>query len=106
MPLAQLFGVTQCSPGVIQRRLHGADQFFALRNTPGQRAGQCATRAMIAARQTFADKGVRLPVAHVQAVVDLLFVAMPAGDQQVSQKGSSRFGVAMIDSGSSRSRMA
>ncbi len=99
---------------------------FALGQTTGDSAGQGTTGTVIAAWQTLAIEGVTQAVTAVQAIVDFSFVAVAAGDQQVFDERQEffralvcgafgqfsedprfgRLGVAMIDSGSRRSRIA
>ncbi|MNE81082.1 hypothetical protein D3C80_1777080 [compost metagenome] len=86
MAFAQLFGIAQGSPGVVQSRAYGALQLFAKGQATGQGAGQGATRAVVAARQALASPGMTLTVAAVQAIVDFVLVTVTAGDQQVSDK--------------------
>lgn len=83
LAFAQLFGVSQGAPRVIECRLYRAGQVFALGQASGQGAGQGAARTMIAAGQTLAGVGVAAAIAAVQAIMHFVFVAMTAGDQQV-----------------------
>ncbi len=76
MSLPQLLGITQRAPRVIERGLYCADQIFADGQTPGQGTGQGAARAVIAARQAMAGKGVAATIATVEAIMDFVFIAV------------------------------
>jgi len=126
LAFAQLFGISQGAPRVIECSLYGAGEVFTLGQTTGQRTGQGATRTVITAWQTLTSVGFAQAITAVQAIVDFGFVAMATGNQQVfderqefsahssavpsgssaRMRASGRLGVAMIDKGSRRSRMA
>ena len=80
LPFAQLLGVAQGAPGVVQGAAHCTLQLLAQRQSARQGAGQGATGAMIPPWQALAGPGVLLTVAAIKAVMDLCLVTVTAGD--------------------------
>src|SRR3990167_11327329 len=70
LAVARLFGIAQGAPGVVEGKLHGADQLLTQCQATGQGTGQGAAGAMVAAGQALAGKGVAAAVAAGQAGVE------------------------------------
>src|SRR5690606_16551769 len=83
LPGTRTVGVAQRAPSVAQRLLDGSSDVFAEREAAGQRAGQRAAGAVIAALQAVAGKGGGAAIARIQTVVHFALVTVTAGDQQM-----------------------
>ena len=79
LAFAQLLGVAQGAPGVVQRCLDRAGELFALGQPAGNGAGEGAAGTVVAARQALAGERFAASVAAVQAIMDFMFVAVTTG---------------------------